>query len=135
MSQDDDRRAIEQAVENWFSAWAQKDVRLAVQDYAENAEWINAFGRTCKGRADLEKTIGEIFSRPYVMAGRDRLLGLEIRFVGPDVALATTRIERTGQLTPSGEPLGTRHTTHLRVFSRTKEGWKIVSHLISDARD
>jgi uncharacterized protein (TIGR02246 family) len=135
MSRDDDRRAIEKAVENWFSAWAQKDVRLAVQDYAEDADWINAFGRTCKGRPDLEMTIGEIFSSPYVMAGRDRIVGLEIRFVGPDVALATTRIERTGQLTPSGEPLGTRHTTHLRVFSRTPAGWKIASHLISDARE
>ena len=47
---------------------------------------------------------------------------------------AKIRVERSGQLTPSGQPLGTRHTTHLRVFARSHAGWKIVSHLISDAR-
>jgi hypothetical protein len=32
-------------------------------------------------------------------------------------------------------PLGTRQTTHHRVFVRTDGAWRIASHLISDARD
>jgi hypothetical protein len=89
---------------------------------------------TCNSRAELESTLAHIFSLPYVMAGKDRIVGQEIRCVRPDVALVTTRVKRSGQRTPSGEPLGTRHTTHLRVFARTELGWKIVSHVISDAR-
>jgi uncharacterized protein (TIGR02246 family) len=131
----EDRLAVEKAVENWMSSWELKDARLAAQDYAEDADWTNVFGVTCKGRAEIEATVGEIFSLPYVMAGRDRVVGQEVRFVGRDVALAKTRVERIGQLTASGEPLGIRHTSHLRVFQRTEGGWKIVSHLISDARD
>lgn len=69
------------------------------------------------------------------MAGRDSIVGQDLRRVRPDVVLVKTRVERAGQRTPSGEPLGTRHTSHLRVFARTDVGWKIVSHLISDARD
>jgi hypothetical protein len=84
----------------------------------EGADWTNVFGVTCKGRAEIEATVGEIFSFPYVMAGRDRVVGQEVRFIGRDVALAKTRVERIGQLTASGEPLGTRQTTRLRVFSR-----------------
>lgn len=130
----EDRRAIFKAVENWRAAWERSDSGLAIRDYAEDADWTNAFGVTCNSRAALESTLAHIFSLPYVMAGKDRIVGQEIRWVHPDVALVTTRVERSGQRTPSGERLGTRHTTHLRVFARTELGWKIVSHLISDAR-
>jgi uncharacterized protein (TIGR02246 family) len=130
----EDRRAIFKAVENWRTAWERSDPGLATRDYAEDADWTNAFGVTCNSRAELESTLAHIFSLPYVMVGRDRIVGQEIRCVRPDVVLVRTRVERSGQLTPSGEPLGTRHTTHLRVFARNELGWKIVSHLISDAR-
>jgi uncharacterized protein (TIGR02246 family) len=129
-----DRRAIVEAVESWTSAWDSGDWRLATQHYAEDADWTNAFGITCKSREELEATLAHIFSLPHVMAGRDMVAGHEIRPVCPDVVLVRTRVERSGQLTPSGQPLGTRHTTHLRVLAQKNEGWKIVSHLISDAR-
>ena len=38
-------------------------------------------------------------------------------------------------LAPDGQPLGARHTSHLRVLHRQGANWRIVSHLISDARD
>jgi uncharacterized protein (TIGR02246 family) len=131
----EDRAAIETAVENWMAAWERKDVHLAVQDYADDADWTNVFGVWCRSRAELETTLTQIFSSPFAMAGQDAVVGQDVRFLRPDVALVRTRVERHGQLMPSGEPMGTRHTTHLRVFERTEAGWKIVSHLISDARD
>lgn len=131
----EDRAAIEKAVENWIAAWERKDAHLASQDYAEDADWTNVFGVRCRSRAELETTLTRIFSSPFAMAGRDTVVGQEVRFLRPDVALVITRVERRGQLMPSGEPMGTRQTTHLRVFERAEAGWKIVSHLISDARD
>jgi uncharacterized protein (TIGR02246 family) len=130
----EDERAIVKAVEDWTAAWENGDWRLATQHYAADADWTNAFGVTCNSRAELEATLADIFSLPYVMAGRDRVVDHELRSVRPDVVLVTTRVDRSGQLTPSGEALGTRHTTHLRVLARTDAGWTIVSHLISDAR-
>lgn len=129
-----DEKAIVQAVENWTAAWEKGDWRLAAQHYAADADWTNAFGVTCKNGAELEATLADIFSLPYVMAGHDRVVGHELRSVSPDVVLVKTRVDRSGQLAPSGEPLRTRHTTHLRVFARKDARWRIVSHLISDAR-
>jgi uncharacterized protein (TIGR02246 family) len=130
-----DYRSIEHAIENWNTGWKIKDAALATRDYAEDADWTNAFGMQRRGRAEIQKMMEEVFRLPFVMGAESELADQTIRFVRPDVALVTTKVERRGQTTPSGESLGTRHTQHLRVFVRSKKGWQIVSHLISDARD
>ena len=131
----EDRRLLEGAVGDWMTAWERGDPHLAVRHYAPDADWTNVFGVRCRTRNELKATLTDAFAQPHVMAGVDRLVAQEVRFVSADVAVVRTAVERTGQLTASGTPLGTRHTTHLRVFSRTDAGWRIVSHLISDARD
>ena len=130
-----DQAAVEQVIEHWNTAWQTKDAKLAAQDYSDNADWTNAFGMKKKGRAEIEKFLAEVFSLPFVMAGQSKTVEQSVRFIKPDVALAVTRVERAGQLTPSGEQLGTRQTSHLRALVKSGGSWKIISHLISDARD
>ena len=130
-----DQVAVEKVIENWNRAWQSKDAKLAAQDYANDADWTNAFGMRRKGRAEIEKFLGEVFSLPFVMAGQSKVIEQAVRFIKPDVCLVSTLVERTGQTTPSGEQLGTRQTNHLRVVVKSGAGWKILSHLISDARD
>jgi uncharacterized protein (TIGR02246 family) len=65
----EDRAAIEKAVENWMAAWERKDVHLAVQDYAEDADWTNVFGVWCRSRAELDATLTQIFSSPFAWPG------------------------------------------------------------------
>jgi uncharacterized protein (TIGR02246 family) len=130
-----DQALIEQAIENWNKAWQTKDSKLAAQDYSDDADWTNAFGMKRKGRADIEKVLAEVFALPFVMAGQSKTVEQSVRFINPDVALVVTRVERAGQRVPSGAELGTRQTSHLRVLIKFQGQWKIVSHLISDARD
>jgi len=130
-----DNQLVEQAIENWNQGWLKKDAKLAAKDYSDDADWTNAFGMKKKGRAEIEQFLTEVFSLPFVMAGQSKILEQSIRIVKPDVALVTTRVERAGQLTPSGSAMGTRQTSHLRVLLRVGNEWKITSHLISDARD
>jgi uncharacterized protein (TIGR02246 family) len=130
-----ERESIEQIIEDWRAGWELGDPRLAARAYADDADWTNAFGVTRRGRAAIEAALSEMFSKTHVMAGRDTVVGVEVRLVRRDVAVARTRVERTGQLTRSGEPMGTRQTTHLRVLEHSEAGWRIISHLISDARD
>lgn len=130
-----DQAAVEQAIENWNRAWQTKDAKLAAQDYANDADWTNAFGMKRKGRAEIEKILAEVFSLPFVMEGQSKTAEQSVRFIKPDVALVVTRVERTGQRTPTGADLGIRQTSHLRVLMKSEGSWKIVSHLISDARD
>lgn len=117
-----------------MTAWVRRDPDLAVRDYAEQTDWTNVFGVTCTNRDELRAVVLDMFSQPHVMAGEDTLVGQDIRFIRPDVALVKTRVERHGQLLPTGQPMGTRYTTHLRVLVRGEEGWRIVSHLISDSK-
>ena len=130
-----DRVAIERAVENWNAAWKFKDPALAAQDYSDSADWTNAFGMSRVGRMEIERLLTEVFSLPFVMAGDSETVAQEIRFVAPDLALVTTRVQRKGQRNPSGQDIGQRRTSHLRVFAKTDGRWQIISHLISDARD
>ena len=87
------------------------------------------------GRAEIEKVLAEVFALPFVMAGESTTVEQSVKFIKPDVALVITRVERKGQQVASGTALGTRQTSHLRVLVGSGKEWKIVSHLISDARD
>jgi len=132
---ENDQALIEQAIDRWYRAWEIEDPKLAAQDYTEDADWTNAFGMSRKGRAEIENQLTEVFAMSFVMSGQSRIVDQSVRFLGQDVALVTTSVERSGQKSPSGESIGVRHTNHLRVFTKSKGNWKIVSHLISDARD
>lgn len=130
-----DSAAIFGALERWYQAWESRDAELGARDYTDDVEWTNAFGMTRRGRAEVEGTLREVFGLPFVVAGESQPTSQEIRWLRPDVALVVSRVERVGQQTSTGEPLGTRRTTHHRVFVRENDRWRIVSHLISDARD
>ena len=134
-SRNSDQLLIEQVIDNWNKAWQTKDFKLASRDYSEDADWTNAFGMKRKGRAEIEKVLAEVFALPFVMAGQSTTVEQSVKFIKPDVALVITRVERQGQQAASGPALGTRRTSHLRVLVRYEKQWKIVNHLISDARD
>lgn len=132
---DEDVRAIEKAINNWDTAWKTKDARLAAQNYSDDADWTNAFGMARRGRSEIEKLITEVFALPFVMAGKSATVEQTIRKLDSNMALVISRVEREGQQSPSGETMSKRQTTHHRLFRKTKDGWQIIAHLISDARD
>jgi len=129
-----DSAAVERVVENWNQAWRTRDARLGASDYSDDADWMNAFGQKAKGRAEIQQVLERVFSLPFVMTGHSRVVEQTIGRLSREVAVVWTKVERTGQLTPSGESLGTRHTTHCRILTKLDVNWKIVAHLISDAR-
>lgn len=133
--QTDDEAMIFAAIDRWDRAWQIKDPALGAQDYSDNADWTNAFGMRREGRAAIRATLAEVFALPFVAAGTSETQGHSVRFLGADAALVLTRVERAGQYSPSGEGLGERRTSHLRVFEKQDGQWRIVAHLISDARD
>jgi uncharacterized protein (TIGR02246 family) len=132
---EEDKTAIEQILERWNDGWRTKDARLAAQDYSDDADWTNAFGMQRKGRAEIEALLTDVFALPFVMAAQSKVIEQSVRFVSDDVAVVTSHVARQGQLTPSGEPLGIRNTSHLRVLLRSGGAWQIIGHLISDARN
>lgn len=135
MTKQQDTLAIENLINEWNTGWATKDPALAARAYSEGSEWVNAFGMRCTGRAEIEAYLREVFALAFVMGAQSQVVDQAIRFLTPNVVLIWTRVERVGQRTPTGEELPVRHTSHLRVVQKFGDEWKIVSHLISDARD
>jgi len=129
----EDKKAIERAYQNWYTAWKTKDYKLASQDYSDDAIWVNAFGMRRVGREEIEITLKRVFDMANVTAGKSKTVEKTVRFIDPDIALVTSRVERIGQQTRAGKEF-TRKTSHLRVFVKSAGKWQIVSHLISDAR-
>ena len=130
-----DINAITAAIDQWNRGWQNKDPKLAASAYSDDADWTNAFGFYKRGRAEIEAFLKEVFQLQFVMNADSSVADQVVRFLSDDVAAVRTRIERKGQTTPDGQPLGTRHTHHLRVFHKQDGRWLLVSHLISDARD
>lgn len=130
-----DREAILHSFESWNLGWAKADADLAVRDYADDADWTNAFGDRFQGKVALREGLARIFALDFVMAGDSG--GNEfndVTFLSPDVALVRSKLVRSEQQTSSGETMPDRHINHLRVYHKRDERWLVVSHLISDAR-
>lgn len=130
-----DEEAIKRAIANWDKGWKEFDARLATQDYAEDADWINAFGRARKGRAEIQRFFTDTFAAPEMRSRRSTPSTSSIRFVRPDVALISSSRETVGQKTASGGEYPTRKTHDLRVMVKDKGKWVIASHQIMDEKE
>ena len=131
-----DKEAILESFESWNSGWTEGDADLAVQDYAEDTDWTNAFGDRFEGKTTLRDGLAYIFSLGFVMAGDSA--GNEyndVTFLSPDVAMVRSKLVRSGQQTSTGEVMPDRHINHLRVYQKRDGRWLIVSHLISQAKE
>ena len=50
---DEDRAAILATFDSWNRGWKERNAALAVQDYADDVDWTNAFGDRFQGKAAL----------------------------------------------------------------------------------
>lgn len=121
-------------LESWNQGWAERDAELAVQDYADDIDWTNAFGDRHQGKDALLDALTFIFGLDFVMAGESEGNEYqEVRFLSEDIALIRSKLTRTGQQFRNGEVRPDRVIDHLRVLERRYGDWVIVSHLISQA--
>jgi uncharacterized protein (TIGR02246 family) len=133
---DADEKAILETFESWNRGWEQANADLAVEDYADDTDWTNAFGDRFQGKAALREGLAHIFGLGFVMSGDSA--GNEyndVTFLGPDVAMVRSKLVRSGQRTSTGEVMPDRHINHLRVYQKQNGRWLIVSHLISQAKE
>ena len=130
-----DESAIRRAIGNWDRGWKDFNGRLATQDYADDADWTNAFGRTKKGRGEIEKYLTDLFKTPGIRSRTTTPSTVDIRFVRPDVAVVTSSRETTGQRTASGAEYSTRETHDLRVMANQNGRWVVIAHLIMDEKE
>jgi uncharacterized protein (TIGR02246 family) len=131
-----DEESILETFHSWNRGWADADADMAVRDYAENADWTNAFGDRFQGKDALRNGLAYIFSLGFVMAGDSASNEYnDVTFLSSDVAMVRSHLVRTGQQTSTGDAMPDRHINHLRVYQKRDGQWLIVSHLISQAKE
>jgi uncharacterized protein (TIGR02246 family) len=130
-----DSLQIHSMINDWNRAWDVKDHVLAAKWYSGDARFTNAFGDKRYGQREVEALLKEVFALPFVMSGKSETTEHKYQALNNDHVIVHTAVIRKGQQMPDGAILPDRQTTHLRVFHREGNAWKIKAHLISDARE
>jgi uncharacterized protein (TIGR02246 family) len=98
-----DEAAIRQLEKQQEEAWNAHDAGAYANLFTEDGDCVNVVGWWWKGRAEIEKKLTDA----YLFVFRDSVLTIkevEIRFLGPDIAVAHVRWTMTGARTPKGIP-------------------------------
>lgn len=124
--------AIRSVVEHWRQTWDGFDASPLKNDYADDADWLNAFGIRLHGRAEILKFMADVVQRPTVKARHTVWEEPRIRLVRADVALATRDYRTVGHKTPDGKEMPERHTHSTWLLIKNASHWQIVNQVISD---
>ncbi|MGK5551157.1 SgcJ/EcaC family oxidoreductase [Actinomadura kijaniata] len=117
------REAVTGVVKALEKAFNAKDPDALGEQYARDASWTNAVGRTLGGREEITE-----FSRPamtgFLKDSYARYQVVRLLEIAPEVIavnVAQTPVDA------SGEPVRAPHGRALYVIARREDGWKIVA--------
>ena len=131
----EDEAAIRQIVANWDRGWKDFDAEAATTDFAVDADWVNAFGKTRTGRDEIRKYLAALFLTPEIRSRHSTPSTVVIRFIRPDVAIVSCSRDTSGQKSASGREYPTRKTHDLRVIAKQADRWLVISHQIMDEKE
>jgi len=129
-----DEKAIKQIVENWIVGWESCDSQLAIEGFAEDADWMNAFGIKKNGREELKEFLDWVFSLQNAKERKNSETITLIRFIRPDVALVYADFHVEKQRYLNGEEMADRIGHDIRVMVKENDKWKITSMFIMDEK-
>lgn len=128
--------ALDEAIGGFSEAWGSGDAGAVASYYADDAEWINAFGDVVRGSADLQAFLTWIFAQSdeATSAGETtNTRGISMRYLGGDVAVTHGQTTSTRGEARGGEETRQVHVTF--VWAKLDGEWKIVHQMIMDARE
>lgn len=132
-----DEAGVRAAVTKRFEGSMKLDPRLSAESFAEDAVWINAFGRRVVGRAAIEKWFVDLYADPgytqrKVFAPPEIA---EIVFLRPDVAVARVFTRHGDQRLADGTVIAERRSHNTMTLTRELDGWKVRYEIVTDERD
>jgi uncharacterized protein (TIGR02246 family) len=131
-----DSIAVLNVVEHRARAQRSHDAHAERTIYAQDAVWINAFGRRQVGPDSIEAFLGRLYADSGYAASRlVRQEVPEVRFIRPDVAVVHEYHEREGQRLADGSiiPIRRVHTTF--VLSKESGRWLVQYLFMGDERE
>jgi uncharacterized protein (TIGR02246 family) len=127
-----DESAVRSIVDHWRQAWEKFDPSLLANDYTEDADFLNAFGVRNKGSAKILDFVNVVFKRPTAQGRKTVWEEPAVRFIRPDVAIASRDYRTVGHKTPDGKEMPERKTHSTWVLTKEAGAWRIASQVIND---
>ena len=128
----EDEAAVRAIVLHWQQSWEHFDASILQGDYADDADWLNAFGVRIKGGAKIVEFVSRVVKRPGVQGRQTTWDEPVIRFIRPDVAVAYRDFRTVGHKTLDGKEMPQRNTHSTWILTKDSGKWLIASQVISD---
>jgi uncharacterized protein (TIGR02246 family) len=132
-----DEAGVRAAVSKRIEGRNTLNARLSAEPFADDAVWINAFGRRLVGRANIEKFFTELYTdRGFVERDiPEQPVIAEVVFLRSDVAVARVFSRSRGQRLPGGAVIAERRTHNTMTLTREPSGWEVRYEIVTDERD
>ena len=121
----DEEAAVKMVATKWADAWNAGDMTAVGALYAEDADYVNFFGQSVSGRAQVEASFSEVHSTVY-KGSKIVIETTAVRLIKPDVAISDSDWEMTG-LPDEGPGVPTKGASTAVMVKQDGE-WKIAAH-------
>ncbi|HKB70058.1 MAG TPA: nuclear transport factor 2 family protein [Thermoanaerobaculia bacterium] len=117
-----DEHDLRQAVDSMNSFWNRGDARNYATALSDDTDWENAAGWRIRGRAGVERFLGQYLWR----GGRPafRPTGERVRLLAPDLAAVEQDAEASSTVEPGGPP---RRVREMQFFQKRGGRWQVIS--------
>jgi uncharacterized protein (TIGR02246 family) len=130
-----DSRAIEETVGKLFQGFTRRNAEVLLQVYADDADWMNAFGSVKRGAAEIVSYLRGLFADANFNDGK--LMASpqsQLRRLSSNLVTVSTHLRIAGQGLVGGGAIPVRDNHSLRVLQKQADGrWLIVSEMYMDA--
>src|SRR5262252_339558 len=125
LAQEQDVAAIRQVQVLQAAAWNQHDARAYAKLFAEDGDAVNVVGWWWRGRSEIERKLSEGFEVVFAQSTLT-ITDVDVRFLGPSMAVAHVRWTMVGAKTPPNMP-EPREGIQLQLLTKQADGWFIAS--------
>lgn len=131
-----DKKAIDQLIEQFREAWANREAAAVAKLHSLDVEWVNAFGRTFRGANELEDFLANRllpgFAPQVWQEAMRRYRPISRRYLGSDTAIISA-LTQSGPGSAAGD--AGRRVSFVFVLNKQGGKWRIVHQTISDIRE
>lgn len=131
-----DKAAVDELMNNFWSAWSVQDAKAVADVHAKDAEWTNAFGRSFRGSRELEVFLNDklfpMFDKEVSKKEANTFQPISRRYIGSTAAVIYGRLE-----SDRGSSVGStnRKIGFTFVLEKVSGEWKIANQIITDLRE
>lgn len=119
--------AIRHLLSDRMAAWENQDVAELVDEFAEDADYIDSSGNLTTGRKAIEENYKKIFASGKYKGTRSTQEIKKVRLIHADVAIVDAEWTLSGLVDTEGKPLPNREGTSVIVLVKEGKEWKIVT--------